>query len=222
MLNSKCVIAVSEGIKQDLLTHFNISPGAVKTIYNPIDIGMIRALSEKPNPYHGIRYIVHVGRMAHEKRHDVLLEAYKRSGLEHRLVLVGDGPQKQSILAKVKRLGISDRVILAGKLKNPYPIIKEADLLVLSSEYEGFGIVLTEALALHTMVVSTDCQSGPREIMSPRFTKYLAPVDDAAGLSQKMRQALADLENGVICIDDTVVERFAIAGISQQYLSLCK
>jgi glycosyltransferase involved in cell wall biosynthesis len=100
--------------------------------------------------------------------------------------------------------------------------MKAADLLVLSSDYEGFGIVLAEALALHTLVVSTDCQSGPREIMSPCCANYLAPVDDTAELSQKIRQALADLENENICIDDAVVERFAIDGIGQQYISLCR
>jgi glycosyltransferase involved in cell wall biosynthesis len=221
MLNSKNIVAVSEGINQDLVTHFNVQPGSVKTIYNPVNIDMIRTLSQQPNPFHGLKYLVHVGRMTREKRHDVLLDAYKMSKLEHSLILVGDGPLKSSILAKVQQLELEDKVIFAGKLKNPYPVMEGADLLVLSSDYEGFGIVLTEALALHTPVVSTDCQSGPREIMSPGFLNYLAPVDDPNVLSQKIRQAIADLEKGKISISDSVVERFLVDRISRQYLSLC-
>ena len=222
MLSRSDIIAVSEGIKQDLVANFSVSPASIKTIYNPINVKRIQALAAQTNPYNGEKYIVHVGRLTEQKRPDVLLEAYRQSGVEHRLVQVGQGHLKQSIKTRIQELGLSDRVILAGRLANPYPVIKGADLLVLSSDYEGFGIVLTEALALHTMVVSTDCRSGPREIMSPRFTDYLVPVGDTAALSQKIRQALIDLENKRITIDDTVVERFDIRKISQQYLSLCK
>ena len=222
MLSKRRIIAVSEGIKQDLLANFSVSPASITTIYNPVDIDRIRKLAAQANPYDGIKYITHVGRMSDEKRHDVLLEAYRQSGVEQRLVLVGDGPSKQAISAQIRRLGLSDRVILAGQLANPYPIMEGADLLVLSSDYEGFGIVLTEALALHTMVVSTDCKSGPREIMSPHFSDYLAPVGDAKALSQKIKQALYDLENAKITIDENVMERFGVGEISQQYLSLCE
>ena len=222
MLSGKEIISVSEGIRDDLINSFNISPALIRTIHNPIDVRVIRDQSREPNPYHGQKYIVHVGRMSDEKRHDVLLEAYRQSGIPHQLVLVGDGPRRPAIVNKIRELGLEDKVKLAGMLKNPYPVMKDAELLVLSSDYEGFGIVLTEALALRTMVVSTDCESGPREIMSPGFTDYLAPLGDAQGLANKIRQALADLEGGRIDIDDTVVERFAVARISQEYLSLCQ
>ena len=221
MLKGKRIITVSEGIKNDLTTNLNVRAGLIKTIYNPVNTGLVRKKSAGTNPCSNLKYIVHVGRMSAEKRHDVLLEAYKLSAVDQYLVLVGDGPERRAIMDKINVLGLGGKVILTGMLENPYPVIKGADLLVLSSDYEGFGIVIAEALALHTLVVSTDCKSGPGEIMSPRFADYLAPVGDVNELSRKIRKALDDLKYERVAMDGTETDRFSVGKIAQQYLSLC-
>lgn len=184
--NGLNIIAVSKGIEEDLTKIIGIKPKSIQTIYNPVDYGYINDLALAPMDLKCEKYIVHVGRLAKVKRHDVLLKAYKKSGIDAKLVLVGDGSQKEYILNSIESLGIRDKVILVGFTTNPYPYIKNAQFLVLSSEYEGLPTVLVEALMLGTKVVSTDCKSGPSEILEGELKQYLASVNDADDLAKKI------------------------------------
>ncbi|MDD2950989.1 MAG: glycosyltransferase, partial [Sulfuricurvum sp.] len=143
--NGLNIITVSDGIKDDLLTTIGVKPQSIQTIYNPIDRERIARLALEPNPVQEDDYIVHVGRFDPAKRHDILLKAFAFSGLDTKLVLVGDGNQRDRIIAWIDEFGVKEKVIICGFIQNPFPVIKNAKMLVMSSEYEGFGNVIVEA-----------------------------------------------------------------------------
>lgn len=214
--NDLNIIAVSKGIQDDLVDVIGVRPASIRTIYNPIDKEKIRTLAEESNPVTEPDYIVHVGRLSQVKRHDVLLRAYHESGLGCKLVLVGEGEERSAIETLIAELDLQDKVILAGFMPNPYPIIKGARLLVLSSEYEGLPTVLVEALMLGTLPVSTDCKSGPNEILIEELGAFLAAVNRPDDLAGKILAA----HEGGIEIREALYERFLPKNVFAQYEGL--
>ena len=163
----KPVVCVSKGALDD----FNgLFPGHKKTsyIYNPINIDFIKKSADSPVEVPYRDYIIHVGKFSKAKRHDFLIQAYFKSDKKRALVLVGKGSEESKCMELVRNLGLEDRVFFAGFHSNPYPLIKGADLMVLTSDYEGLPTVLLEALALDKPVVSSNCKSGPSEILPKR------------------------------------------------------
>ena len=156
------MVTVSDAVGRDLVEEFALRPAQLKTIYNPFDITALRAEAEADSERPDGDYLIHVGRFHPGKRHDRLLEAYAQSGIDAPLVLLGQGKpeQEQRLRQLAKTLHIDDRVWFKGFQKNPLPWIKGARMLVLSSDSEGFGNVVVEALLLHTPVASTRCP-GP-------------------------------------------------------------
>lgn len=162
-------------------------------------------------------YILHVGRYELEhKRQDLLLQAYAKLDTDCKLVLLGDGKDRDEIKNLIHSLGLNNKVLLAGFDANPYNWMKHAKLFVMSSDYEGFGMVLAEALALNTPVVSTDCQSGPSEILVDELGIFLTPVGDVESLSNTMKKSLEQYPE----ISEKYISRFDADNIVKQYLSL--
>jgi glycosyltransferase involved in cell wall biosynthesis len=215
--NNKKLVFVSKGIMEDFFLHFNSYPCDSRQIYNPFDFDEIRALSGKSSSPHRRRFILHVGRFTTAKRHDILLDAFSNiSDSDIDLLLLGDGELKNEIVEKIKNLGLEKRVHLKGWLENPFPYLRHAELLVLSSDYEGLPTVLIEALVLSTPVVSTDCPSGPSEILTSELSKYLTPVSNSGVLAKKIDHALTYYPE----ITDTLIEKFAIKNIISEYIKL--
>jgi len=186
----QALLAVSEGVASDLREKLGLS-GDIATVYNPFDITRLRRLAAEPAQDLPRRpYMIHVGRFAAQKRHDLLLDAWKLAGLEHELVLLCEPAAALSWM--IAERGLEDRVRVAGFQANPYPWIAGADLLVLCSDHEGLPNVLVEALVCGTSVLSTDCPSGPREVLSGDLARWLVPMNDAAALAQGMAAALAE------------------------------
>lgn len=183
------LIAVSNGVAQDLSDTLGFAQANVLRIYNAVDAAAVRALAAEPEPdLPREPYLIHVGRFAPQKRHDLLLDAFRRSALPHRLVLLANpAPQLERLVAEK---GLAARVTVAGFRRNPYPWMAKAELLVLSSDHEGMPNVLLEALACGTRIASTDCPSGPREVMQGDLARFLAPCGDADSLARAMRAAL--------------------------------
>lgn len=179
VFHDRHLACVSTGVLESAQEAFdkgNIKPKSLRVITNPCPIEQIRTLANAPdNDIPSEPYILNVARLVPQKGHALLLEAYKASGIDHKLVIVGEGELRGELEAKARDLGISDRVIFAGKRGNPYPWMKQADLFVLASEYEGLGIVLTEALACGTPIVSVDSRGGVRDIFRGELEHYLAP-----------------------------------------------
>lgn len=184
------LIAVSEGVAADLRERLRLSAD-IAAIYNPFDFERIRHLAGMTETDLPKRpYVIHVGRFAPQKRHDLLLDAWRLAGLDMDLVLLTDTADGLSRLIEAK--GQAGRVRVAGFRPNPYPWIAAAELLVLCSDYEGMPNVLVEALACGTRVVSTDCLSGPREVLRGALARWLVPTNDAAALAARMCEALRE------------------------------
>jgi glycosyltransferase involved in cell wall biosynthesis len=184
------LVAVSKGVANDLRSQFGIEAERMRVIGNPFDFVAIRALAAEPCPARpDTPYLLHVGRFAAQKRHDLLLAAFARAKLPHQLVLLT--PHDARLYALIAQAGLERRVTVADFQANPYPWMAGADLLVLCSDHEGLPNVLIEALACGTRVVSTDCPSGPREILRGELARGLVPCGDAATLAAAMQSALA-------------------------------
>ena len=184
------IIAVSDGVREDLRGFFQLTQAGIEQIYNPFDTAAINEQAAQPEPdLPELPYLLHVGRFAPQKRHDLLLDAWK--GLQdtgHKLVFLTK--QNDKLDALIKASGLGSSVVVAGFRQNPYPWIKNARLLVLCSDHEGMPNVLVEAIACGTPVVSTDCPSGPKELLAGTGGGVLVPVNDVDALRTAIRAAL--------------------------------
>ncbi|WP_261930666.1 glycosyltransferase [Rhizobium sp. NRK18] len=190
------LIAVSEGVGRDLFER-GAKKERITVIHNPLtpSSGM-----SGPYPWRetlaamgGGPVIITLGRLIPLKDHRTLLKAFSRLDpvRGYRLVVFGDGPLKDSLVAEAERLGIAERTLFPGYVKEPDACYACADLFVLSSVSEGFGNVLVEAMAAGVPVVSTDAPHGPREILADGRFGALVPVGDAAALAAAIEETLA-------------------------------
>jgi glycosyltransferase involved in cell wall biosynthesis len=224
------MVCVSEGARTDLMSLCNFKKNVPITIYNPLDIDSIQFLGAQPLPqvahsWYKRPTVIGVGRLVEQKRIDLLIQAFAaaiRNGLDANLILLGQGHLQDGLQKLTEELGISTRVLFAGFVSNPYPYIKAASVLAMSSDYEGLGMVLLEAMALGTPVVSTDCQSGPREVLQDGRSGILVPVDDPDGMAVAISTMMRDEGTRSACIINGLkrVEDFYPARIAQQFESL--
>lgn len=181
------LVCVSSGVEESARKAFalgGIHPRSLSVITNPCPVRAIQTMADESEPdLPDAPYIVNVARLVPQKGHALLLDAFKVAQIPQRLVIVGEGPLRKELEEKAKKLGLSDRVYFAGKRSNPYPWMKQADLFVLASEYEGLGIVLTEALACGTPILSVDSRGGVRSVFQGELEQYLTPrtVEGLAG-----------------------------------------
>ncbi len=168
-------VAVSKVVKLDLVDNFGGDEGRMEVIYNPVDIEEIRSLAQQPiedehrHIFEG-PVIVNMARLAPSKgqKHLVrMLPAVKESVPDARLLLIGEGPSGEELRRLARELGVEDDVFFIGFQRNPFRYIAMSSVFVLSSYFEGFPNALVEAMACGVPAVSTDCRSGPREILSP-------------------------------------------------------
>ena len=176
---AKPCVAVSKGVEEDFIEVFG-SESRITTIYNPIDIEQVVSAANEYIPDIKGSYIVNVGKFKQQKRHDILIKAYAKANIQEKLVLVGTGELLEPSKKLVKDLGIENKVIFTGFKKNPYPYIKHAKLMVVSSDFEGFSVVILEALALETPIISTNCPSGPSEVLGEQQLVSVRNIDEMA------------------------------------------
>jgi glycosyltransferase involved in cell wall biosynthesis len=189
--NHKNVITVSEGIEQHFLHKFNVKPHAIRTIYNPIDVEAIRTLAEQPcKELPAEPYLCHAARFDPQKRHDVLLEAYAKLPAKSRPKLMLLTTPCIALTQLVAYYDVAEDVIIKAFVQNPYVYFKHAELCMLSSDCEGFGLVIAESLACGTPVVSTRAPSGPEEILVGEMASWLVPVGDSDALAAKVTELL--------------------------------
>lgn len=190
------IVAISQGVKDDVSGLVGVPRDRITTIYNPAFTPEIAQFAEA-QPDHpwfrddGPPIILGVGRLAPQKDFPTLIEAFRLVLAERpcRLLILGEGPFRQDLEDRVRSLGLKDVVSMPGWVDNPYAFMARAALFVLSSRHEGFGNVLVEALACGCPTVSTDCPAGPAEILED--PDLLAPVGDSKALGGAMLRALA-------------------------------
>ncbi|MBS1512399.1 MAG: glycosyltransferase [Bacteroidetes bacterium] len=203
------VLANSYAMQTDLVENFKIRT-PVKVIYNPVDLAFIRNhINETPDFVFekDTFYFISVGGFRKEKNHLLLLQAFFiLKHLPCKLLIVGGGVLEDELKQKVHDFGMSNKVIFCGWENNPFKYVSRSHCFVLSSDVEGFPNVLIEALACGRAVISTDCSSGPRELLAPNtdlhhkaITNYeigeygiLTPVNDVTALAGAMKKMYED------------------------------
>lgn len=191
------VVAVSQGVADDLIQVTELPHQQIRVIYNPLVSTSLLDLSRQPvsHPWlqkRGIPVIIGMGRLTRQKDFGVLIQAFAkvRKQMPVRLIILGEGEDRSSLNALSRRLGIEAEVDMPGFVVNPYPLLSHSALFVLSSQWEGFGNVLAEALALGVPVVSTDCPNGPREILKGGIYGQLVPTEDPCAMASAMIRVL--------------------------------
>lgn len=191
------IVAVSQGVAEDISGIARLPRERVRVIRNPVITPELPALAAEscPHPWFHLGQppvIVGAGRFQHQKDFPTLIRAFALVRRERpcRLVILGDGGGQSKLEVLIAELGLADHVDLPGFQPNPYPFLARADLFVLSSAWEGSPNVLTEAMALGTPVVSTDCPSGPRELLDGGKYGPLVPIGDQASLAAAITEAL--------------------------------
>ncbi len=182
-------IAISEGVADDAARVTGIPRGKIATIHNPVVTPelMRRAAAPVHDPWldpGGPPVVLGVGRLVPQKDFATLLRAFARVRAQRpaRLLVIGEGPERAALEELASELGIASDVRFTGRVANAPAYMAGASVFALSSAWEGFGRVLVEALAVGCPVVSTDCPSGPREILEGGAFGPLVPVGDAAAL----------------------------------------
>lgn len=197
------IITNSLGNSLDLQNHFDIR--SVRTINNPFDLEKITTLAKEDiHLAHQQFTFITVGRLDKGKNHALIIEAIKE--IDADLWIIGEGSLENTLKKQIRQLNLEHKVFLLGRQENPFKYLNKADCFVFSSNHEGFPNVLVEALACGLPVISTDCKSGPREILAPdskqsihlkdtiEFAQYgvLTPINDTKNLEKAMHTIMAN------------------------------
>jgi glycosyltransferase involved in cell wall biosynthesis len=218
-------IAVSGGVADDLAALAGLRRGDISVVYNPLFQRMaspddFAAAEAIWGGWSGPR-ILTVGNLAPRKNHPLLIGAFQKvvRSRDARLLILGRDQGAEGIVkAYAQSLGVADKVIIPGAVPNPSAYYLSANLFVLSSDTEGFGNVIVEALACGLPVVSTDCPYGPAEILAGGRYGILTPVGDADALARAILEAL-DSPHDPDALKQRVAE-FALERVAEKYLRI--
>lgn len=220
------IVGVSHGVADDLATYARLDRHRIEVIYNPVITPSMQKMSEQL-PVHrwignvDIPVLLGAGRLSEQKDFPNLLVAMVQilNQLDARLIILGDGEQKNDLIQLAEELGISDKVDFPGYQNNPYSFMSNVSVFVLSSRWEGLPTVLIEALHCGARLVSTDCPSGPREILRNGELGRLVPVADSGALAEAVIATLAEDTN--VENHDAICSEYTLDYVVRRYLSYC-
>jgi glycosyltransferase involved in cell wall biosynthesis len=224
-LNSAdAIVAVSSGVADDASTQTGIPRRRFRVIYNPVIGDTLRSAAAAALDHPWFRpdeppVILSVGRLDKQKDYPMLVRAFHlvRRRCSARLMILGDGPDRSRIEEAINDLQLTSDISLPGFDPNPYRFMSRSAVFALSSQWEGFGVALVEALALGVPVIATDCPHGPAEILCNGKLGALVPVGDHEAMSQAL---LAALDNPVREDCSTHLQQFSVETVALNYLSL--
>ena len=218
------VVACSQGLARDLEIYLGFNHGKIDVIYNPV---IDEKLAEKANlfvehPWFNkgeIPVVLGAGRLVRQKDFATLIRAFALVKKEQkvRLVILGEGQLKNQLLTLVGQLNLENDVVILDFVENPYAYMAKSAVFVLSSGWEGFGNVVAEALAAGAPVVSTNCPSGPAEILDNGKYGELVSVGDSQGMAEAILRVLS---GKVRSVDSAWLEQFTLRYSAQKYLEL--
>ena len=191
-------VGVSQGVSDGLAAVLEVPREKIATIYNPVvspDLH-VKAAEQPDHPWfrdNDAPVILAAARLEDkQKDHPTLIRAFSLLSARRpcRLIILGEGKRRARIEGLVKELNLTDRVSLPGWVENPFAFMARASLFVLSSRWEGLPTVLVEALACGCPCISTDCPSGPAEILQGGEFGGLVPIGDPAALANEMERML--------------------------------
>lgn len=187
------IVATSNGVANDLVDYVGVPQNIVETIYSPIPVSEILEKSRQPVLHKWLGeakepLVLSVGRLHKAKDYPTLIEAFSLVLNKYRakLIILGEGPERSHLESMARKLGIQDDIDMPGFEMNPYAYMSAASVFVLSSAWEGLPNALTEAMAIGTPVIATDCKSGPREILENGKYGKLIPVGDVDALAESI------------------------------------
>lgn len=189
-----CTVVAKE-LEVDVAATYKISREKIFTVNNPIINGDLLKLKNEPleDIFDPLRpSILAVGRLIKVKNYDLLIESFASIAdkTEAILYILGEGKERNNLVTLSEKLGVKDRVKFVGFDKNPFKWMSKVDIFVLSSNNEGMPGVLIQAMACGACCVSTDCKTGPKELIEDGYNGFLVKVGDGQSLSIKMRQLL--------------------------------
>lgn len=218
------IVAVSRGVAEDL-ARIGLPLERVQVIYNPVVTSKLFNKVKEPleHPWFLANQppvILAVGRLNKQKDFPTLVRAFAQVQQQKlvRLMILGEGPERFHLEALVKEMGLTEDVCLPGFVANPYTYMAKAAVCVLSSAWEGFGNVLVEAMFTGTPVVSTDCQSGPAEILANGKYGKLVAVGDIKGMAEAIASTLAESQDS-IALQQRAIE-FSLSKALAQYIKV--
>ncbi len=216
------IVTVSQGVADDLVQTIGINKNKLEVIYNPVLNETMFEKANEPVDHPWFQdgqppVLLGVGRFVPQKDFPNLLRAFAilRKKQMARLVILGEGELRGQLEALVKELGIQEDVQLPGFNNNPYAYMKKASVFVLSSVLEGLPTVLIEAMALGTPVVSTDCKSGPKEILGNSGYGTLVPTENSEALATAIEKTINSPKQ---IIDQNKLKRYTSDEASNHYL----
>jgi len=211
------IIAVSNGIKDDLLNTIKVKPKSIQVIADSYDIEEINSLANEPIDI-SKPFLVAIGSLLDIKRYDLIIKSFallSKSNLE--LVIVGSGRAKRDIEKIIKEYRLEEKVHLVGFDSNPYKYIQKAEILLLASDSEGFSRVIIEALILNRPIVSTNCSPIFKEDFFPKeLLEFIVPIGDIEGFKEVIVKAL---KNYPIVTNDFYLS-FSDKNIIEKYVKL--
>jgi glycosyltransferase involved in cell wall biosynthesis len=217
------IAAVSEGVAEDLARVGRIPRNRIQVIHNPIITpDLAKKVREEINhPWFNPGeppVILSVGRLDPQKDYASLIKSFARvrQSLPARLLILGEGPERDALVSLVRQLGLEQEIVLPGFVSNPYPYMSKSSVFVLSSRWEGLPTVLVEALYCGVPVVATDCPSGPREILRNGQYGTLVPVGDVECMAEAIAAVLRG--NGTRP-PDASWEPYEVDTVVSQYLA---
>ena len=219
------IIAVSSGVADDLSKTISLPRDRIRVIHNPVVVPELFELAKEPVDHLWLQQskpptILAVGRLEPSKDYPTLLRALARvlGELSVQLIVLGEGGERSKLEGLIQELSLKEHVDLYGFAENPFAFMSKARLLVLPSTFEGFGNVIVEALALNLPVVSTNCPTGPAEILEQGRFGRLVPVGDESALADAILNELSSPVEGVNRRDRAM--DFTYERIADQYLDL--